>query len=167
MPYKEKEPEKLFYTIGEVSKLFKVNTSLIRFWEKEFDILKPKKNKKGNRLFTKEDLDNLHIIYHLVKERGFKLGCCSNSMKETLHIMLKSAHLFDFFDLILGNDQVKNPKPHPEIYLTACKALRVKPQECIVVEDSVHGIASAKASGAVVYPVRGTGDVNLSLFKNL
>ncbi|MDP4268173.1 MAG: MerR family transcriptional regulator [Bacteroidota bacterium] len=74
MPYKEKEIEKHYYTIGEVAKIFDVNTSLIRFWEKEFDILKPQKNKKGNRLFTKEDLDNLRIIYHLVKERGFTLA---------------------------------------------------------------------------------------------
>jgi len=58
MPYKEQKVEKLFYSIGEVADMFKVNTSLIRFWEKEFDIIKPKKNKKGNRLFTKEDIDN-------------------------------------------------------------------------------------------------------------
>jgi len=64
---------KLYYTIGEVSELFEVNPSLIRFWEKEFDILKPQKNKKGNRLFTPKDLDNLKIIFHLVKERGYTL----------------------------------------------------------------------------------------------
>jgi len=67
MPYKEKKVEKLYYTIGEVAEMFNVNTSLIRFWEKDFDIIKPKKNKKGNRLFTKEDIDHFHIIYHLVK----------------------------------------------------------------------------------------------------
>jgi|SRR3974390_290426 len=82
MPYKEKEPEKLFYSIGEVARMFKVNASHIRFWEKEFDILKPKKNKKGNRLFTKEDLDNLHIIFHLVKERGFKLEGAKKKLKQ-------------------------------------------------------------------------------------
>ena len=68
MPYKETKVEKLYYSIGEVAEMFHVNTSLIRFWEKEFDIIKPKKNKKGNRLFTKEDIDNFHIIYHLVKD---------------------------------------------------------------------------------------------------
>lgn len=82
MPYKEKETEKLFYSIGEVARMFKVNTSLIRFWEKQFDILRPKKNKKGNRLFTKEDLGNLHIIYHLVKERGFKLDGAKRKLKQ-------------------------------------------------------------------------------------
>jgi DNA-binding transcriptional MerR regulator len=65
--------EKVYYTIGEVADLFEVNQSLIRYWEKEFEILKPQKNKKGNRLFTKKDLDNLRIIYHLVKERGYTL----------------------------------------------------------------------------------------------
>ena len=73
---------KLYYTIGEVSKIFDVNASLIRFWEKEFDILQPKKNKKGNRLFTKKDVDNLHIIYHLVKERGYKLDGAKKKLKE-------------------------------------------------------------------------------------
>jgi DNA-binding transcriptional MerR regulator len=73
LPYKQKETEKLYYHIGEVAKMFNVNTSLIRFWEKEFDIIKPQKNKKGNRMFTKEDVDNFYIIFHLVKERGFTL----------------------------------------------------------------------------------------------
>ena len=73
MPYKEKIPEKIYYSIGEVANMFNVKTSLIRFWENEFDIIKPHKNKKGNRLFTKQDIDNFHIIYHFVKERGLTL----------------------------------------------------------------------------------------------
>ncbi|MEA3460520.1 MAG: MerR family transcriptional regulator [Bacteroidota bacterium] len=82
MPYKEAKVEKLYYSIGEVAKMFDVNTSLIRFWEKEFDIIKPKKNKKGNRLFTKKDIDNFHIIYHLVKEKGMTLKGAKKKMKE-------------------------------------------------------------------------------------
>lgn len=81
MPYKEKETEKLFYTIGEVSGMFNVNASLIRFWEKEFDIIRPKKNNKGNRLFTKEDVNNFQAIYHLVKERGFTLQGAKAKLK--------------------------------------------------------------------------------------
>ncbi|MBO7477510.1 MAG: MerR family transcriptional regulator [Salinivirgaceae bacterium] len=73
MPYKEQKIEKLFYTIGEVADMFGVNTSLIRYWEKEFDIIKPQRNKKGNRLFTKKDVENFYIIFHLVKERGLTL----------------------------------------------------------------------------------------------
>ncbi len=80
----EEEPkiEKLFFTIGEVAEQFKVNTSLIRYWEKEFTILKPKKNKKGNRLFTQKDIDNLHLIYHYVKERGMTLSGAKLKMKD-------------------------------------------------------------------------------------
>ena len=82
MPYKEKPVKKLYYSISEVANLFDVNTSLIRFWEKEFDIIKPKKNKKGNRMFTKQDIDNFHIIYHLVKERGLTLKGAKSKLKE-------------------------------------------------------------------------------------
>lgn len=66
-------PDKLYYSIGEVAKSFNVNTSLIRYWEQEFPIIKPKKNKKGNRYFTPEDIKNLKMIYHLVKEKGYTL----------------------------------------------------------------------------------------------
>lgn len=76
-------PEKRYYKIGEVAKAFGVNTSHIRFWEKEFDVLKPKKNKKGNRLFTQEDLKNLKLIYHLVKEKGFTLEGAKMKLKES------------------------------------------------------------------------------------
>lgn len=75
-------PEKLYYSIGEVAAAFSVNTSLIRFWEKEFDALKPKKNAKGNRKFTPEDIKNLELIYHLVKERGFTLEGAKTHLKE-------------------------------------------------------------------------------------
>ena len=66
-------PDKLYYSIGEVAKAFDVNTSLIRYWEQEFPNIKPKKNKKGNRYFTPSDIENLKIIYHLVKEKGYTL----------------------------------------------------------------------------------------------
>jgi DNA-binding transcriptional MerR regulator len=82
MPYKEQKIEKLYYTIGEVAAMFEVKTSLIRFWEKEFDIIKPKRNKKGNRLFTKQDVENFYIIYHLVKERGLTLDGARKKMKD-------------------------------------------------------------------------------------
>ncbi len=78
----EKNTNKLFYSIGELAKMFNVNTSLIRYWDKEFDIIKPQKNKKGNRLFTQKDVDNFHLIYHLVKERGMTLSGAKNKIKE-------------------------------------------------------------------------------------
>lgn len=75
-------PEKLYYSIGEIAAAFDVNASLIRFWEKEFDILKPKKNAKGNRKFTPQDVKNLQLIYHLVRERGFTLEGAKTHLKE-------------------------------------------------------------------------------------
>ena len=75
-------PEKRYYSIGEVAKAFSVNTSLIRFCEKEFEEIQPKKNAKGNRKFTPEDIQNLELIYHLVKERGFTLEGAKTHLKE-------------------------------------------------------------------------------------
>lgn len=86
-------PDKLYYSIGEVAKAFEVNTSLLRYWEQEFPILRPKKNKKGNRYFTPEDLKNLQIIYHLVKEKGYTLDgarialATNNKISETISII--------------------------------------------------------------------------------
>lgn len=77
----EKETEKLFYSIGEVAGLFDVNTSLIRFWEKEFDVISPSKNKKGNRLFTKKDIENFKLIFHFVKEKGYTLQGAKDKLK--------------------------------------------------------------------------------------
>ncbi|MDR0763330.1 MAG: MerR family transcriptional regulator [Bacteroidales bacterium] len=74
--------EKLFYTIGEVAEIFKVNTSLIRFWEKEFDIIKPQRNKKGDRLFTQKDLTHFYAIHKLVKEQGYTLQGAKEKLKE-------------------------------------------------------------------------------------
>jgi DNA-binding transcriptional MerR regulator len=93
----EKAPQsgKLFYSIGEVAKMFNVNTSLIRFWEKEFDIIRPKKNKKGNRLFTQNDVDNFHIIYNLVKERGYTLHGVKTKLKEN-----KKEETLDNFEIV-------------------------------------------------------------------
>lgn len=75
-------PEKRYYGIGEVAKAFDVNASLIRFWEKEFDVIQPKKNAKGNRKFTPRDIQNLQLIYHLVKERGFTLEGAKTHLRE-------------------------------------------------------------------------------------
>ena len=81
MPYKEKEVKKLYYSIGEVAREFDVNASLIRFWEKEFDVIKPKKNSKGNRLFTEKDINNLRVIYDLVKKQGYTLQGAKDHLK--------------------------------------------------------------------------------------
>jgi DNA-binding transcriptional MerR regulator len=82
MPYKEKKVEKLFYSIGEVAEMLEVPVSTVRFWENEFDVLKPMKNKKGNRLFTPLDLRNLRIIHHLVREEGMTLTGVKKRLSE-------------------------------------------------------------------------------------
>lgn len=102
MPYKEKKIEKLYYSIGEVAAMFNVNTSLIRYWEKEFDIIKPQKNKKGNRLFTKEDIENFHLIYHLVKERGLTLKGTKMKLKENREDTLNN------FEVVKSLNEIKS-----------------------------------------------------------
>jgi len=82
MPLKKNQINKLFYSIGEVAGIFEVNTSLIRFWEKEFEIIQPKKNKKGNRLFTPKDLNHFEIIFRLVKHQGYTLEGAKKALKE-------------------------------------------------------------------------------------
>ena len=91
----------LFLCFGDFSEAFGVNASLIRFWDKEFDILKPKKNAKGNRMFTQEDVKNLQLIYHLVKERGFTLDGAKIHLKEGQKKTL------DKFDIIAKLEGVK------------------------------------------------------------
>jgi DNA-binding transcriptional MerR regulator len=111
MPYKEREINKMYYTMGEVTEMFGVNASQIRFYEKEFDVLQPKKNKKGNRLFTPEDLENLKIIFHLVNEKGFTLKGAkehlktnSGEAKENQKVISSLERLKDF--LIKLNDEI-------------------------------------------------------------
>lgn len=82
MPYKEKKVEKLYYSIGEVAGMLDVPVSTVRFWENEFDILKPMKNKKGNRLFTPADVRNIRIIHHLLKEEGMTLNGVKKKLSE-------------------------------------------------------------------------------------
>lgn len=93
-------PEKRYYSIGEIAKAFNVNASLVRFWEKEFDILKPKKNAKGNRMFTPEDLKNLKTIYHLVKEKGFTLDGAKDFLKNSKKPALSTVEIIDKLELI-------------------------------------------------------------------
>ncbi len=93
MPSKEKTFEKTYYSIGEVAKMFDVNTSLIRFWETEFDILKPYKNKKGNRYFTAEDIKVLESIFYLVKEKGYTLQGAKEKLKTNRADVDKNAAL--------------------------------------------------------------------------
>lgn len=82
MHFKLPELTKRYYTIGEVAGIFDVNTSLLRYWEKEFPKLQPKKNGKGNRSYTPKDIEQIHLVYHLVKERGFTIEGARKKLRE-------------------------------------------------------------------------------------
>lgn len=94
-------PDKRYYSIGELARAFNVNASLIRFWDKEFDILKPKKNAKGNRMFTPEDVKNLQLIFHLVKERGFTLEGAKTHLRD------KQKTSLDKYEIISKLESIK------------------------------------------------------------
>lgn len=102
MAYKEKEIEKLYYSIGEVAEIFNVAPSLIRFWETEFEIIQPKKNRKGNRQFTREDIDNVRLIYHLVKEKGFTLQGAKEMVKNDTVALKDKMELISALQRIKG-----------------------------------------------------------------
>ena len=92
-------PDKLYYGIGEVSKAFNVNASLIRYWEKEFDELNPKKNSKGTRRYSSIDIEKLQIIHHLVKEKGYTL----EGAKDQLKILNKNFEIIKKLEKIKAN----------------------------------------------------------------
>ncbi len=81
MPYKDKPIVKKYYNIGEVAEMFGVATSLLRFWEKEFEEINPKKNRNGKRQYTQKDIDHIKLIFHLVKEKGFTLAGARDVLK--------------------------------------------------------------------------------------
>ena len=86
-------PEKLYYNIGEVAKAFNVKTSLLRFWENEFDEIKPKKKKSGTRKYTPKDIEIIQLIYHLVKERGMTLDGAKKQLKQKNNSLSKNSIL--------------------------------------------------------------------------
>ncbi|WP_443947197.1 MerR family transcriptional regulator [Pedobacter sp. AW1-32] len=102
MPYKERDINKMYYTMGEVTEMFNVNASQIRFYEKEFDILQPKKNKKGNRLFTPEDIENLKIIFNLVDEKGFTLKGAKEFLKNNKSDVKENQKIIDSLEKLKG-----------------------------------------------------------------
>lgn len=81
MALKKDKNLKLYYSIGEVAQMFDVNESTLRFWEKEFDIIRPRKTNKGTRFYKQEDIDSIRLIYHLVKERGMTLAGARQKLK--------------------------------------------------------------------------------------
>ncbi|MBL0104865.1 MAG: MerR family transcriptional regulator [Bacteroidetes bacterium] len=109
MPYKEKEIEKLYFSIGEVASMFNVNTSHIRFWSKEFDVIRPATNKKGNRMYTQSDIENFKKIYHLVKEKGFTLKGAKTELKDNKLSKLRQEEVMTVQGVELADNPLELP----------------------------------------------------------
>ncbi len=95
MPVKEIASFKLYYSIGEVAEMLDVNASLLRFWEKEFDIISPQKNAKGNRIYKEQDVKNLKLIHQLVKQRGFTLDGAKKKIKADHKALLEKSEMIE------------------------------------------------------------------------
>lgn len=130
--------------------------SLISFLKQKFTL----EEIKSNCVPQENVIDTLQTL----KDRGYLLGMCSNSIRETLMLMLGKSNILQFFDVILSNQDIQNPKPHPEIYRLAAEQLNVLPEDCLVVEDNDKGIAAGRAAGMEVYQVASPKDV---LFGNI
>ena len=94
-------------------------------------------------------------------DMDFKLACCSNSVRESVDMMLSKAQLYDYFNYTLSNEDVEKPKPSPDMYQKAVKYLKMEPSECLIVEDNENGIKAAIASGCHVLRVKDPDDVHL------
>lgn len=107
------------------------------------------------------------LFYHQyalsnLKKSGYKLAVCSNSIRKTMDLMLERACIVEYLDFYLSNQDVTHPKPHPEIYLKAMEKLNLLPEECLIVEDNIHGIKAAKASKGHLMQVHDVEDVTLN-----
>ena len=93
MVLKKEKPQKLYFSISEVAQLFNVNESTLRFWEKEFDIIHPRKTRNGTRYYKQQDIDNVRVVYHLVKEQGMKLAGARQKLKDNRAGAIRQAEL--------------------------------------------------------------------------
>ena len=143
----------MFYSMGEVAEMFDVKPSLLRHWEAKFDILRPHKNKKGNRMFTPEDVENLKLIYHLVKERGMTLAGAAQYLKNGItDTMRRDMELLDRLqriraELVEVREQLKDV---PDGY-TVVEVAQAEPEEEIIVEEVAE--VTVEAAPAVIEEV--------------
>ncbi len=123
--------------------------------------------KRLKQVYTKEEIlakcwpvfEKEYMLSRLCRE-GYTLAVCSNAIRETMTLMLERSGVLKYFELVLSNEDVVNPKPDPEIYLKAMERLRVKPDEALIIEDAPHGIEAARRSGAHVLEVAGFHEVD-------
>lgn len=111
------------------------------------------------------DFQKIYMLKKL-KDKGYKLAVCSNAVLASVEVMLKRTRIREYFDLVLSNEDIVNPKPSPDIYLKAFSKLSVDPKECIIVEDAEHGKKAAINSGGHLLEVSGYHEVNYELVNN-
>lgn len=127
---------------------------------------------KEKQRLTMEEFENLKIDEYLIKtisalsKEGYKIACCSNSIRKTVITALAKLNIIEFFDLILSNDDVKNCKPHPEIYWKAISEFGLLPEETLIIEDSPYGLMAAHRSKSNIFRVLDTTEVTYSNIKN-
>ena len=100
------------------------------------------------------------FMINKLKREGYKLACCSNSIRESVELMLRGSGIFDLFDFVISNEDVQNPKPDPEMYLATFRQFNLDPKECVIVEDAGHGVEAAKRSGGNLCQVTGFSEVD-------
>ena len=105
------------------------------------------------------------FMVHQLKRDGYKLAVCSNSIRESVEMMLRASGLWELFDCVLSNEDVAKPKPDPEMYTSACQRLGIKPEEALIVEDAPHGVEAAKRSGSKLCQVTGFNEVDYARVK--
>jgi HAD superfamily hydrolase (TIGR01509 family) len=104
-------------------------------------------------------------MVHQLKRDGYQLAVCSNSIRESVELMLRGSGIWELFDCVLSNEDVEHAKPDPEIYLAACERLGIKPHEALIVEDAPHGIEAARRCGGVLCQVTGFNEVDYERVK--
>ncbi len=105
------------------------------------------------------------FMVHQLKRDGYKLAVCSNSIRESVELMLRGSGIYDLFDFVLSNEDVEKSKPDPEIYLAACRKFGIQPGEAVIVEDAPHGVEAAKRAGGVLCQVAGFSEVDYERVK--
>ncbi len=157
--------KKMFYSMGEVAEMFDVKPSLLRHWEAKFDILRPHKNKKGNRMFTPEDVENLKLIYHLVKERGMTLAGAAQYLKNGItDTMRRDMELLDRLqkiraELVEVREQLKDV---PDGY-TVVEVAQIEPEEEMTVGEPEEEMAIEAITEIIEDIVEVENDANIEV----
>lgn len=167
MKQTENQSQKIYYTMGEVAEMLDVSQSLLRFWEKEFAEIRPKRNKKGNRLFTEQDVKTLKVIYHLVKERGLKIAAAKRQLKlgeqpisreaaivEKLHsiraILMEVKLALDSDTVTYQSDELMDAEPLVEVESVAEEVVEV--EQMVEVAEGEIAAETSESEEAVQEP---------------